>query len=355
MSVVIITGSSGLIGSEAARLFHGKGYEVVGIDNNLRASFFGQSSSVAWNTSSLVAELPRFRHLSIDIRDSDAIEDVFCSLGSNIQLVLHCAAQPSHEWGAKEPMTDFSVNALGTLVLLEATRKFCPSAAFIFTSTNKVYGDQPNGLLFTEHATRWELASSHPWSELGIDESVSIDQTKLSIFGASKVAADVMVQEYGRYFEMNTAVFRGGCITGPAHSGAEMHGFLAYLVRCAITNAPYTIFGYEGKQVRDNIHSRDLVQCFWHFFAAPRSAAVYNMGGSRHSNCSVLEAIDLIEALSGYRVSYTLSKIARNGDHIWWVSDVRRFQKDYPDWEYTYNLSSMISEMIEAGKDRYLK
>lgn len=353
MSTVIITGSSGLIGSESARYFHERGFDVVGIDNNMRAYFFGQDGAVDWNAGQLVGTLARFRHLAIDIRDSVAIEKLFKSLGAEIALVIHCAAQPSHDWAAREPMTDFSVNATGTLVLLEATRRFAPDAVFVFTSTNKVYGDAPNYLPLVECATRWELDASHPWSEHGIDESMSIDQTKHSVFGASKVAADVMVQEYGRYFGLRTGVFRGGCLTGPAHSGAELHGFLAYLIRCALEGRRYTIFGYKGKQVRDNIHSNDLVSCFWHFFRDPKVGVVYNMGGSRHANCSVLEAIALIQELSGRAIDCTLSDEARSGDHIWWISDVRRYQRDYPDWSYSFDLRATVVEMIDAARERY--
>jgi CDP-paratose 2-epimerase len=352
LSVVIVTGSSGLIGSETARFFHGQGFDVVGIDNDMRAYFFGQDASTQWNTRQLLADLPRFRHCALDIRDSEAIEALFGSYGTSIELVVHCASQPSHDWAAREPMTDFSVNATGTLVMLEAARKHAPDATFIFTSTNKVYGDTPNALPLVELDTRWELDASHPWSEHGIDESMSVDQTKHSIFGASKVAADVMVQEYGCYFGMRTGVFRGGCLTGPAHSGAELHGFLAYLVRCAVARRPYTIFGYKGKQVRDNIHSNDLVQCFWHFHRQPKPGAVYNIGGSRHSNCSMLEAIDLIDELGGGRVHSTLSDQARSGDHIWWISDVRRFQRDYPQWRYTLDLRATLAEMIDATRER---
>ena len=330
MSVVIVTGSSGLIGSETARFFHQQGFDVVGIDNNMRAYFFGQEASTEWNTGQLQSSLPRFRHCAVDVRDTAAVESLFKEYGTGVSLVVHCAAQPSHDWAAREPVTDFSVNAMGTLVLLEATRKFAPEAVFILTSTNKVYGDTPNALPLVEMSRRWELDPAHPWSEHGIDESMSIDQTKHSIFGASKVAADVMVQEYGQYFGMRTGVFRGGCLTGPAHSGAELHGFLAYLVRCAVTRKPYTIFGYKGKQVRDNIHSNDLVQCFWHFYRGPKPGAVYNMGGSRYSNCSMLEAIDLIAELGGGEVDYTLSDAARSGDHIWWISDVRQVPARLP-------------------------
>lgn len=353
MSAVIVTGSSGLIGSETAKFFHHQGFDVVGIDNNMRAYFFGQDASTQWNTEQLTSSLARFRHHAIDVRDASAVESVFQDYGRDIALVVHCAAQPSHDWAAREPVTDFTVNAMGTLVLLEATRKFSPDAVFILTSTNKVYGDTPNALPLVEMDRRWELDPAHPWSEHGIDESMSIDQTKHSIFGASKVAADVMVQEYGQYFGMRTGVFRGGCLTGPSHSGAELHGFLAYLVRCAVTARPYTIFGYKGKQVRDNIHSNDLVQCFWHFYQGPKPGAVYNMGGSRYSNCSMLEAIGLIAELSGYEVDYTLSDSARAGDHIWWISDVRRFQNDFPAWSYSFDLRATLAEMIDAAKQRY--
>jgi CDP-paratose 2-epimerase len=353
MSIVIVTGSSGLIGSETARFFQAQGFDVVGIDNDMRAYFFGPDASTSWNTTRLERELPRFTHVAADIRDSAAIDEVFRRHGTDIALVVHCAAQPSHDWAAREPMTDFSVNATGTLVMLEATRRFAPDAVFIFTSTNKVYGDTPNTLPLIERATRWELDPSHPWAPHGIDETMSLDRTKHSIFGASKVAADVMVQEYGQYFGMRTGVFRGGCLTGPSHSGAELHGFLAYLVRCAVTGRPYTIFGYKGKQVRDNIHSDDLVQCFWHFFRAPRAGAVYNMGGSRFANCSMLEAIALIEEIGGYRVQYTLSAQARSGDHIWWISDVRSFQRDFPQWTYRHDLRSTLAEMIGAAEERY--
>ena len=343
MSVVIVTGSSGLIGSETVKFFHRQDFDVIGIDNNMREYFFGSDASVNWNTNQLVASLPRFRHMATDVRDAAAIENLFRAHGKNIELVIHCAAQPSHDWAAREPMTDFSINAMGTLVLLEATRKFSPDAVFILTSTNKVYGDTPNKLPLVETERRWELDPTHPWGEHGIDESMSIDQTKHSIFGASKVAADVMVQEYGQYFGMRTGVFRGGCLTGPAHSGAELHGFLAYLVRCAVTGRPYTVYGHKGKQVRDNIHSNDLVQCFWHFYRDPKLGAVYNIGGSRYSNCSIIEAIDLIAELSGYKVAYSLSDDARSGDHIWWVSDVRRFQQDFPSWSYSYDLRAIMN------------
>lgn len=352
MSTVVITGSSGLIGSETAKYFHEKGFDVVGIDNNMRQYFFGADGSTEWNTKELKSHLSRFQHHAADIRDQAAIFSIFEKFAKDISIVVHTAAQPSHDWAAKEPFTDFTVNANGTLVLLEATRKFCPDAAFIFTSTNKVYGDTPNFLPLVEKEMRWELDSAHAWSRFGIDETMSIDHSKHSIFGASKVAADVMVQEYGRYFGMKTAVFRGGCLTGPAHSGAELHGFLAYLVKCAVTGKPYTIFGYKGKQVRDNIHSHDLVSAFWHYFQKPKPAAVYNIGGSRHSHCSMLEAIAMTEKFSGKKLTYTLSDQNRSGDHIWWVSDVRRFQSDYPAWRFEYSIEDIIREIVEATVER---
>lgn len=352
MSVAIVTGSSGLIGSETVRFLHDKGLTVVGIDNNLREYFFGADGSTAWNTDRLKRELKDFAHEALDIRDQDRIFRLFESYGQQIALVVHAAAQPSHDWAAREPLTDFSVNAQGTLVVLEATRQFCPDATFIFTSTNKVYGDAPNSLPLIELETRWELDPLHVYAEHGIDESLTIDQSKHSIFGASKVAADLMTQEYGRYFGLKTGIFRGGCLTGPAHSGAELHGFLAYLVKCAVTGRPYTIHGYKGKQVRDNIHAYDLVNAFWQFFQSPRSGAVYNIGGSRHSNCSMIEAINYIAELCGRRLNYTLSDEARSGDHIWWVSNVRRFRGDYPNWSYRYDQKTILREIVEAVQER---
>ncbi len=352
MSVAIVTGSSGLIGSESVKFFHEKGFDVVGIDNNLREYFFGKDGSVLWNTSELQKKHKKFHHNAIDIRNEKDIFSLFEKYGKSIKLIVHAAAQPSHDWAAKEPFTDFTVNANGTLVLLEATRKYCTEAAFIFTSTNKVYGDTPNNLPLIEQDMRWECDPKHVYAKKGIDETMSIDQCKHSVFGASKAAADIMTQEYGRYFGMNTTVFRGGCLTGPAHSGAELHGFLAYLVKCVVTGKPYTIFGYKGKQVRDNIHSYDLVNAFWNYYENPKSATVYNMGGSRHSNCSMLEAIKMTEEFTGKKLQYTLSDEARSGDHIWWVSDVTRFQKDYPNWKYRYSQHDIIKEIVDATVER---
>ncbi len=351
MSVAVVTGSSGLVGSETVSFLLAKGLQVVGIDNDMRAYFFGTGASTSWNTARL-KKLENFTSVSADIRDESAISRVFSELGTNLSLVVHTAAQPSHDWAAREPLTDFSVNATGTLILLEATRRHAPDATFIFTSTNKVYGDTPNHLPLVEKEMRYEVDPSHPYATHGIDEQMTLDQSKHSLFGASKVAADILVQEYGRYFGMKTGVFRGGCLTGPAHSGAELHGFLAYLVECVVKEKPYRVIGYKGKQVRDNIHSFDLVNAFWSFFQNPRPAAVYNMGGSRHSNCSVLEAISLIQKIAGKSLSFTVEETSRSGDHIWWVSDVRKFQQHYPDWEYRYDLNAILSEMVAAAGER---
>lgn len=296
----------------------------------------------------LIASLDRYRHADLDIRDGGRVEELFRTYTGQIDAVIHTAAQPSHDWAARDPMMDFSVNAVGTLNLLESARKHCPEAPFIFTSTNKVYGDTPNRLPLVEGEKRWEIPDGHRYS-LGIDESMSIDQTKHSVFGASKVAADVMVQEYGRYFGMPTVCFRGGCLTGPAHAGAELHGFLSYLMKCTVSGNKYRVFGYSGKQVRDNIHSADLVSAFMEFYRNPRSGVVYNMGGSRHSHCSMLEAIELCEEISGNKLNYEYVEDNRIGDHIWWVSDVRRFQSDYPNWAYRYGLREILEEIHTAS------
>lgn len=352
MGVVLVTGSAGLIGAETVRQFIAAGYTVAGIDNNMRAYFFGEEASTQWAVERLQAELPAYHHYAIDIRDAGALEPVFKRYGEDLELVVHTAAQPSHDWAAKEPLTDFGVNAVGTINLLELTRQHCPKATFIFTSTNKVYGDTPNALPLVEGESRWEVAEDHPYASHGIDESMSIDQCKHSVFGASKVAADVMVQEYGRYFDMHTAVFRGGCLTGPGHSGAELHGFLSYLMKCAMTGKEYHIFGYKGKQVRDNIHSRDLVNCFFEVHKKPRVAEVYNIGGSRHSNCSMQEAIARCEAITGNTMNVSYEEDNRIGDHIWWVSDVRKFQSHYPDWRYAYDIEAILTEIYHGFEGR---
>ncbi|MBT3225707.1 MAG: NAD-dependent epimerase/dehydratase family protein [Deltaproteobacteria bacterium] len=352
MGVVIITGSAGLIGSESVRFFAEKGLTIVGIDNDMRQVFFGPEASTAWNRKKLEEDIDSYIHYDMDIRDEKQMSALFSKYEKDIKLVLHTAAQPSHDWAAKDPFMDFSVNANGTLVLLEMTRKFCPEAVFIFTSTNKVYGDTPNYLPLVEMEKRWEIDKTHPYFEKGIDEFMSIDQTKHSLFGASKVAADVLVQEYGLYFDMKTAVFRGGCLTGPGHSGTELHGFLAYLMKCAINGQHYSIFGYKGKQVRDNIHSFDLVNAFWHFYSNPRKAAVYNIGGSRFSNCSMLEAIEKCEEITGNKMNWEYQEDNRIGDHIWWVSDVSKFQSDFPDWNYQYNLDDILVQIFDGLKSR---
>ncbi len=353
VSVVIVTGSAGLIGSEASRHFAKQGFDVVGIDNDLRQTFFGSEASTLWQRQQLERELlAHYHHIEADIRNDDAIDDVFQHYGEAISLVVHTAAQPSHDWAAREPKTDFSVNAQGTLNLLEATRQFAPHAPFIFTSTNKVYGDTPNRLPLIEHDTRWEIDPTHTYVD-GIREDMSIDQTLHSLFGASKVAADVIVQEYGRYFGMKTVVFRGGCLTGPNHSGTQLHGFLAYLVKCAATSTPYTVFGYGGKQVRDNIHSADLIAAFDAFFRNPRCGEVYNIGGSRFSNCSMLEAIRLAEEVTGRELQWSYSETNRSGDHIWWISDVRKFQLDYPNWRLKRNVRDICREIYETNADRW--
>jgi len=350
--VCIVTGSGGLVGSACVEYFCNRFGKVVGIDNDMRAQFFGPSASTAWNTRRLREKISNFEPMALDIRDLPALGAVFAEHGSRIGLVVHAAAQPSHDWAAGDPFTDFSVNANGTLNLLELTRRHCPEATFIFTSTNKVYGDTPNLLPLVELDTRWEIDPAHPFHEHGIDESMSIDQTKHSLFGASKVAADVLVQEYGRYFGMKTVCFRGGCLTGPGHSGAKLHGFLAYLVKCAVLGIPYTILGYKGKQVRDNIHAHDLVNMFWHYIQAPRPGEVYNAGGGRHANCSILEAVAITERLVGRKMNLQSTTENRIGDHIWYISDTRKFRCHYPDWSYQYDLEETIRQIVEGLRSR---
>jgi len=348
MNVVIITGSGGLIGGEAVEFFSQHFDQVVGIDNDMRAYFFGAEASTKWNRDRLGERIPNLKQYDIDIRDYAALEAVFADYGGDVKLVIHTAAQPSHDWAAKEPLTDFGVNATGTMNMLELTRIYCKDAVFINTSTNKVYGDTPNSLPLVELDSRWEVDPSHPYAEHGIDEWMSIDQSTHSLFGASKVAADVMTQEYGRYFDMKTGVFRGGCLTGPNHSGTQLHGFLAYLMKCAITGSPYTIFGYKGKQVRDNIHSADLINMFWEFYQKPRAGEVYNVGGGRFANCSMIEAISLCEHISGKKMNVSYSETNRVGDHIWYVSNVGKFISHYPNWYWTYDLESTLTEIFNG-------
>ncbi len=344
---ILVTGSCGLIGSEATKFFAGQGYRIYGIDNDMRQYFFGKEASTHWNQKNLESELKdNYVHINMDIRNNDKLQELFRS--QHFSLIIHTAAQPSHDWAAKEPITDFSVNALATLYLLECFRKYCPEAAFIFTSTNKVYGDRPNSFPLIEGETRYELPRSHRYYK-GIDETMSIDNTKHSIFGASKVAADVMVQEYGKYFGLKTCVFRGGCLTGPAHSGTRLHGFLAFLVGCIMTGERYTIIGYKGKQVRDNIHSHDLIAAFYEYFRRPTVGKIYNMGGSRYSNTSVLEAIALIQKISGKKAKTNYIVKPRNGDHQWYISDIGSFQSDYPSFRLTYNNEKIIEDICQHG------
>ena len=352
MSVAIITGSSGLVGSEAATYFAALGFDVVGIDNGMREVFFGPSASTQWMTDKLRKELRAYTHCDLDIRDAAAMNRVFARYSTAIELVIHTAAQPSHDWAATDPATDFTVNANGTSVLLEATRRYAPNAVFIYMSTNKVYGDRPNALPLIEQDTRWEIDPAHAYRN-GIPETMSVDATQHSLFGVSKLAADALVQEYGRYFGMKTVCFRGGCLTGPNHSGTQLHGFLAYLMKCAMTGAPYTIFGYRKKQVRDNIHSADLIQAFHQFFLKPRCGAVYNIGGGRFSNCSMLEAVDLCESITGNLLHSTYVDENRRGDHIWWVSDLSRFKADYPNWSLNYGVPEILREIYELNAERW--
>lgn len=352
MNIVIITGAGGLIGSESVSFFSDKFDLIIGIDNDMRAYFFGKEASTAWNVNELEKKYTNYNHVNADIRKYEELETIFKKYSSDIKLVVHTAAQPSHDWAAKEPLVDFGVNATGTLNLLELSRIHCPEVVFIFTSTNKVYGDNPNNLPLLELEKRWEIDEEHKYFKEGIDEQMSIDHTTHSVFGASKVAADVLVQEYGRYFGMKTAIFRGGCLTGPNHSGAKLHGFLSYLAKCNLTGDHYTIFGYKGKQVRDNIHSFDLVNMFWHFYNNPRIGEVYNAGGSRFSNCSMLEAIDVIEEVSGKKMNYSYTDDNRKGDHIWYISDVSKFKSHYPKWEYKYDLKDIINQIITSMSGR---
>ena len=349
MDIALITGSAGLIGSESVRFFSKKGFDIVGIDNDMRKVFFGNEASTEWNREKLESEMENYIHYNNDIRDKISMEALFQKYGEDIKLIIHTAAQPSHDWAAKDPFTDFSINANGTHILLEMTRQYCPDAVFIFTSTNKVYGGNPNNLPLVELETRWEIDKSHRYYQNGIDESMSIDQTKHSLFGASKLAADVLVQEYGKYFNMKTVCFRGGCLTGPGHSSTELHGFLAYLMKCAVTGHHYTIFGYKGKQVRDNIHSFDLVNAFWHFYKKPRSGEVYNIGGGRHSNCSMQEAIRQCEEISGKRMNFSYSENNRSGDHIWWISNASKFKSHYTSWDWKYGVKEILTEIFDEG------
>jgi CDP-paratose 2-epimerase len=344
MKTVIVTGSGGLIGRESVEFFLKKGFRVIGIDNNQRSYFFGHDGSVISNISDLQL-IDNYEHYDIDIRSYENLENIFLKNKDSVDCIIHCAAQPSHDWAVKEPFTDFHINATATLNLLELTRKYCEDSVFIFMSTNKVYGDNPNYLDLVELEDRYELHPDHQHYH-GLDENFSIDRTKHSLFGCSKTAAYVYVQEYGKYFGMKTVVFRGGCLTGSKHKGAELHGFLNYLVKCNLEERTYNLFGYKGKQVRDNIHSYDLVNAFWHVYNNPKHGEVYNIGGGRFSNCSIIEAIKKIESITNIKMKLNYVEENRSGDHIWWISNLDKFKSHYPEWTLTYDIDSIISEII---------
>jgi len=341
---IIVTGSNGLIGSEAVEYFARQGHSVHGIDNNMRADFFGPQGDTTWRRDELVKNVKNYSHHTLDIRDRTGVLDFFKRL--KVDAVIHCAAQPSHDLAKGRPFDDFDVNANGTLNLLEAARQRCPEAPFVFMSTNKVYGDAPNELALVELPKRWDYADKTMFH--GIDETMRIDRSKHSLFGASKAAADILVQEYGRYFGMPTVCFRGGCLTGPNHSGVELHGFMSFLVKTALRGKTYTIFGYKGKQVRDQIHSYDVVRVFEQFIAAPRAGEVYNLGGGRESNASILECFDMIEAASGRKVIWKYDEKNREGDHICYISDMRKFRSHYPRWSLTRKMGDIVEEMVKA-------
>jgi len=355
MSVALITGSAGLIGTEASLYFGALGFEVVGVDNDMRRSFFGPEASTAWSVKLLEKALgPSYRHVDTDIRDRGAIAEIFTRYGKDLELVIHAAAQPSHDWAAREPLTDFDINAVGTLNVLEAMRLHAPEAVLIFTSTNKVYGDRPNELPLVELDTRFEIDPGHTYVH-GIREDMSIDACLHSLFGSSKLAADILVQEYGRYFGLRSACFRGGTLTGPLHSATELHGFLGYVMRCAMTGTDYTVFGYKGKQVRDAIHSNDLIRAFHEFYKNPRVGEVYNIGGGRFSNCSVIESIKLSEQIAGRELAWSYTERNRIGDHVWWIGDNGKFESHFPEWAMEYTVEGILKEIHEANRDRWTR
>lgn len=354
MPTAIVTGSGGLVGSESVRHFVEAGFDVIGIENDMRARFFGPSASTERMTSQLSERYPEFQSVDLDIRDKDGVDRLFARHSGAIELVIHTAAQPSHDWAASDPHTDFTINANGTLNLLEASRRHAPTATFVNMSTNKVYGDLPNDLPLVELDSRLELPSDHRYHD-GIDTTMSIDCSTHSLFGVSKAAGDLLVQEYGRYFGIPTVCFRGGCLTGPNHAGARLHGFLSFLMRCTITGERYTVEGYGGKQVRDNLHSADLAAAFAAFHAAPRIAAVYNLGGGRLSNCSMLEAIALCGEIAGTALRWELSDAARIGDHRWWISDLGPFMRDYPNWAPAYGVRQILQEIHDANVEVWAK
>ena len=347
MAIAIITGSSGLVGSEAVNFFCKKGFDVIGIDNNLRQLFFGKDGSTIWIKNRLKKRNKNFKSLNIDIRNYNQLEKIFKKFTKDISIIIHCAAQPSHDYGKNYPKLDFEVNASGTLNMLELTKIYCPNSPFIFMSTNKVYGDNPNKLKFTEKKLRWELSKKNIFYK-GINENFSIDNCTHSFFGVSKVYADLIVQEYGNNIGLKTVCFRAGCITGPNHSGAKLHGFLSYLVKSSIKFKKYNLIGYQGKQVRDNLHSHDLINCFWEFFKHPSKGKIYNIGGGRYSNCSILEALGIVEKSLNIEIKKQYVKKPRIGDHIWYITNNNKFKKDYPNWKQVYNSKKIIEELINS-------
>jgi len=349
MGKVLVTGSHGLIGSEAVFFFGKKGFKVYGLDNNMRREFFGQDGDTLWMKKEIEEKVQDYEHIEIDIRNTDGILSLFRDI--KFDLIIHTAAQPSHDLASKIPFDDFRVNANGTHNLLEATRQYCKDSPFIFTSTNKVYGDTPNFLPLIEKETRWEIEEDHKYYD-GIDETMSIDNCKHSLFGASKVAADILTQEYGKYFDMPTGIFRGGCLTGGSHASVELHGFLNYLVKCVIEERQYNGFGYKLKQVRDNIHNSDVVEAFYQFYLNPKCGEVYNLGGGRFSNCSMMEAFHIVEGLTGKKANINYIDKPRIGDHIWYISSMEKFKKDYPDWEQKYNVEMILKEIVESLEKR---
>jgi CDP-paratose 2-epimerase len=346
MKIALITGSCGLVGSESSAYFSKKGFKIIGIDNNTRKFLFGKDGDISWVKKKLKKNLKNYSHFNVDIRNYFALKKIFFEYKKNIKVIIHAAAQPSHDWAKNKPFIDFDINARGTLNLLELTKQYCAKAPFIFMSTNKVYGDNPNFLPLIEKKTRWEIKDTHKY-KTGIDESMSIDNCTHSFFGASKAYSDLIVQEYGKNIGLKTACFRAGCITGPNHSGAKLHGFLSYLVKSSLQNKEYTLIGYKGKQVRDNIHSEDLVSCFWEFYKKPKKGEVYNTGGGRYSNCSIIEALDLVQINSGVKIKKKILKENRVGDHIWYISSMKKFKKDYPEWKQNYSTKKIILELIE--------
>ncbi len=349
MNFALITGSCGLVGSESSLFFAKKKFKILGIDNNSRKFFFGKDGDVTWVKNYIKKNIKNYNHFNIDIRNYSALKKVFSRYKKNIKVIIHAAAQPSHDWAKNNAFVDFDINAKGTLNLLELTKKFCPNAPFIYMSTNKVYGDNPNFLPLIEKKTRWEIKNNHRFKK-GIDETMSIDGCTHSFFGTSKSYADLIVQEYGKNIGLRTACFRAGCITGPNHSGAKLHGFLSYLVKISLKKQKYTLIGYKGKQVRDNIHSHDLVSCFWEFYKKPRFGEVYNIGGGRYSNCSILEALNMIEELSNIKIKRKFLKNNRVGDHIWYISNLKKFKKHYPKWRQIYSTKKIINELIHKYK-----